>query len=57
MALHVRPVTDETDAIAAFLAQQQDAFRVLLFGLTPASTASGSTRTARSTTCWQTSTG
>jgi uncharacterized damage-inducible protein DinB len=39
MALHVPPVTDETDAIAAFLAQQQDAFRVLLFGLTPAQAA------------------
>ena len=35
MALHVPPVTGETDAIAAFLAQQQDAFRALLFGLTP----------------------
>jgi hypothetical protein len=35
MALHVPPVADETDAIAAFLAQQQDAFRALLFGLTP----------------------
>jgi hypothetical protein len=39
MALHVPPVTDETDAIAAFLSQQQDAFRVLLFGLTPAQAA------------------
>ena len=39
MALHVPPVTDETDAIAAFLAQQQDAFRALLFGLTPAQAA------------------
>ena len=29
MALHVPPVADETDAIAAFLAQQQDAFRAL----------------------------
>ena len=35
MALHVPPVSGEADAIAAFLAQQQDAFRVLLFGLTP----------------------
>lgn len=35
MALHVPPVPDETGAIAAFLAQQQDAFRALLFGLTP----------------------
>ena len=35
MALHVPPVSSEADAIAAFLAQQQDAFRVLLFGLTP----------------------
>ena len=35
MALHVPPVTGETDAIAAFLAQQQDAFRALIFGLTP----------------------
>jgi hypothetical protein len=33
MALHVPPVTDETDAIAAFLGQAQDAFRVLLHGL------------------------
>src|SRR4249919_3122667 len=39
MALHVPPVTDEKDAIAAFLAQQQDAFRALLFGLTPAQAA------------------
>jgi hypothetical protein len=36
MALHVPPVTDETDAIAAFLGQAQDAFRVLLHGLTSA---------------------
>jgi Protein of unknown function (DUF664) len=35
MPLHVPPVRDETDAIAAFLAQQQDAFRTLLFGLGP----------------------
>jgi hypothetical protein len=35
MALHVPPVRDEADAIAAFLAQQQDAFRTLLFGLGP----------------------
>jgi hypothetical protein len=39
MALHVPPVATETDAIAAFLAQQQDAFRALLFGLTPAQAA------------------
>ncbi len=39
MALHVPPVADETGAIAAFLAQQQDAFRALLFGLTPAQAA------------------
>jgi uncharacterized damage-inducible protein DinB len=35
MALHVPPVSDETDALAAFLGQAQDAFRVLLHGLTP----------------------
>ena len=35
MALHVPPVADETDAIHAFLAQAQDAFRALLHGLTP----------------------
>ena len=35
MALHVPPVANETDAIAAFLAQAQDAFRVLMHGLTP----------------------
>jgi uncharacterized damage-inducible protein DinB/predicted enzyme related to lactoylglutathione lyase len=35
MALHVPPVADETDAIHAFLAQSQDAFRALLHGLTP----------------------
>lgn len=35
MALHVPPVANETDAIAAFLTQAQDAFRVLLHGLTP----------------------
>ena len=34
MALHVPPVTDEADAIAAFLTQAQDAFRALLHGLT-----------------------
>jgi predicted enzyme related to lactoylglutathione lyase/uncharacterized damage-inducible protein DinB len=34
MALHVSPVTSETDAISAFLAQAQDAFRMLLHGLT-----------------------
>jgi hypothetical protein len=39
MALHVPPVATETDAIAAFLAQQQDAFRALLHGLTPAQAA------------------
>jgi uncharacterized damage-inducible protein DinB len=33
MALHVPPVTDERDAIAAFIGQAQDAFRVLLHGL------------------------
>jgi hypothetical protein len=27
MALHVPPVRDDTDAIAAFLAHQHDAFR------------------------------
>ena len=35
MALHVPPVANETDAIAAFPAQSQDAFRALLHGLTP----------------------
>jgi predicted enzyme related to lactoylglutathione lyase len=35
MALHVPPVANETDAIAAFLGQSQDAFRVLLHGLSP----------------------
>jgi predicted enzyme related to lactoylglutathione lyase/uncharacterized damage-inducible protein DinB len=35
MALHVPPVANETDAIAAFLGQSQDAFHVLLHGLTP----------------------
>jgi predicted enzyme related to lactoylglutathione lyase/uncharacterized damage-inducible protein DinB len=35
MALHVPPGANETDAIAAFLAQSQDAFRALLHGLTP----------------------
>jgi hypothetical protein len=35
MALHVPPVATETDAIHAFLAQAQDAFRALLHGLTP----------------------
>jgi uncharacterized damage-inducible protein DinB len=33
MALHVPPVADETDAIVAYLSQAQDAFRVLLHGL------------------------
>lgn len=35
MPLHVPPVADETDAIHAFLAHAQDAFRTLLHGLTP----------------------
>jgi predicted enzyme related to lactoylglutathione lyase len=35
MPLHVPPVATETDAIHAFLAQAQDAFRALLHGLTP----------------------
>jgi predicted enzyme related to lactoylglutathione lyase/uncharacterized damage-inducible protein DinB len=35
MPLHVPPVANETDAIAAFLGQAQDAFRALLHGLTP----------------------
>jgi uncharacterized damage-inducible protein DinB len=35
MALHVPPVATETDAIHAFLAQAQDAFRALVHGLTP----------------------
>jgi hypothetical protein len=39
MPLHVPPVADETDAITGFLAQAQDAFRVLLHGLTPAQAA------------------
>jgi hypothetical protein len=39
MPLHVPPVSTETEAIAAFLAQQQDAFRALVFGLTPAQAA------------------
>jgi predicted enzyme related to lactoylglutathione lyase/uncharacterized damage-inducible protein DinB len=34
MPLHVPPVATETDAIYAFLAQAQDAFRVQLHGLT-----------------------
>ena len=35
MPLHVPPVADETDAIHAFLGQAQDAFRILLYGLSP----------------------
>jgi len=34
MPHHAPPVVDETDAIAAFLAQQQDAFPALVHGLT-----------------------
>jgi hypothetical protein len=48
MALHVPPVADETGAIAAFMAQQQDAFRVLLFGLTPAQAAAAPSASALS---------
>jgi uncharacterized damage-inducible protein DinB len=48
MALHVPPVATETEAIAAFLAQQQDAFRALLFGLTPAQAASAPTASSLS---------
>jgi predicted enzyme related to lactoylglutathione lyase/uncharacterized damage-inducible protein DinB len=40
MALHVPPVANETDAISAFLAQAQDAFRALVHGLTPHQAAS-----------------
>ena len=39
MALHVPPVATETDALVAFLAQQQDAFRALLLGLSAAQAA------------------
>jgi predicted enzyme related to lactoylglutathione lyase/uncharacterized damage-inducible protein DinB len=35
MALHVPPVANESDAIHAFLAQAQDAFRSLVHGLAP----------------------
>ncbi|HEY3530039.1 MAG TPA: DUF664 domain-containing protein [Nocardioides sp.] len=35
MALHVPPVANERDAIAAFLSQAQDSFRAILHGLTP----------------------
>jgi len=48
MALHVPPVADETGAIGAFLAQPQDAFRVLLFGLTPAQAAAAPSASALS---------
>jgi uncharacterized damage-inducible protein DinB len=48
MALHVPPVATETDALAAFLAQQQDAFRVLLYGLTPAQAADAPSASALS---------
>ena len=40
MALHVPPVATETDAIQAFLAQAQDAFRALAHGLSPRQAAS-----------------
>lgn len=33
MPFHVSPVKNETEALAAFLAQQQDAFRSLAYGL------------------------
>ena len=36
MPFHVPPVTDEVSSIRAFLAQQQDAFRVVAHGLTDA---------------------
>ena len=48
MALHVPPVTGETDAVAAFLAQQQDAFRALVYGLTPAQAAAAPSASALS---------
>jgi uncharacterized damage-inducible protein DinB len=35
MALHAPPVANETDAIAGFLGQAQDAFPALLYGLSP----------------------
>jgi hypothetical protein len=34
MPFQARPVTDERDALAVYLAQQQDAFRSVIFGLT-----------------------
>jgi hypothetical protein len=34
MPAQVRPVTDERDALAAYVAQQQDAFRAVIYGLT-----------------------
>ena len=34
MPFHVPPVADETEALAAYVAQQQDAFRAVIFGLT-----------------------
>ncbi|MET3960714.1 putative damage-inducible protein DinB [Marmoricola sp. OAE513] len=36
MAANVAPVKNETEALVGFLAQQQDAFRTVLFGLTDA---------------------
>lgn len=36
MPAHVAPVASETDALAGFLAQQQDAFRAAAYGLTDA---------------------
>ncbi len=34
MPAQAPPVTDERDALAAYLHQQQDAFRAVVFGLT-----------------------
>ena len=43
MAAHVAPVSNETEALAGFLAQQQDAFRTVVHGLTDAQAGEAST--------------
>ncbi|HET6153361.1 MAG TPA: DinB family protein [Marmoricola sp.] len=46
MAAHVAPVRNETEALAGYLAQQQDAFRTVVFGLTDSQAGRASTVSA-----------
>ena len=43
LAAHVAPVSNETEALAGYIAQQQDAFRTVVHGLTDAQAGQAST--------------